>query len=513
MPVECILLKSTYFDSVYLMALGARLGKEPGVRRTAVLMATPANQEALREFGVAADALAGAGAVDLAVAVDGNTSAQAQAALALVDGWLLETLDERGDERVATLDTALQVLPETNLALISVPGEYAAYEARRALDRGLHVFLFSDNVSIEDELALKRRACELGLLVMGPDCGTAIIAGAGIGFANVVRRGRIGLVGPSGTGIQQVSCLIDAAGEGVSHAIGTGSRDLSDAIGGLTTLQALDALADDDETAVIVLVSKPAGPHPRARVLDWIARAHKPVVTCFLGPEETPAAGFRHVPRRTLAGAAVAAVALARHEPEEHYPLTVADMHATPPLTGPLAGYVRGLFAGGTFCYEAQQILLDLGIEVQSNAPLRRDLALADALRGAGHCLIDLGDDLFTRGRPHPMIDATLRNERIMAEARRPGVGVLLLDFVLGYGAAADPVGDTLPAIEEARRVAAEDGRELQIVAFVCGTAADPQNRVGQEAALAAAGVIVAPSSSTAARTAAWLRRPASARA
>lgn len=511
MPVECILLRNTYFDSVYLMALGARLGKQPGVQRTAVLMATPANQQALCEFGVAPAALAGAGAVDLAIAADAESAEQARAALGLVQGWLQEAQGEEGDARVASLDAALQVLPEANLALISVPGEYAAYEARRALDRGLHVFLFSDNVSVEDELGLKQRAQELGLLVMGPDCGTAIIAGVGVGFANAVRRGRIGLVGPSGTGIQQVSCLIDAAGEGVSHAIGTGSRDLSDAIGGLTTLQALDALDGDDETAVIVVVSKPPGPHTRARVLDWIARAHKPVVTCFLGPEDTPPCGDRHAPRRTLAGAAVAAVALARHEPEERYPLAGTEGRAAP-VAGGRGGYVRGLFAGGTFCYEAQQIFLDLGLEARSNAPLRKDLALADPFAGEGHCLIDLGDDRFTRGRPHPMIDASLRNERIVAEAQRPDAGVLLLDFVLGYGATADPAGDALPAIEAARRLAAADGRELQVVAFVCGTDADPQNRGAQVAALQAAGVVVAPSSSTAARTAAWLRRPADAR-
>ncbi|MHB8574455.1 MAG: acyl-CoA synthetase FdrA, partial [Dehalococcoidia bacterium] len=353
MPVSIRLLKNTYFDSVYLMGLGGRLAKQPGVTRNAALMATPANKAMLEEFGVSAAELDTAGPTDLVLVADAGAVEQADAALALVDGWLAESIEEFAGETAASLDGALHLLPEANLAVISVPGDYAGFEAKRALEKGLHVFLFSDNVSLDDELELKQLGAAKGLLVMGPDCGTAIIAGVGVGFANAVRRGSIGVVGPSGTGIQQVSCLIDRAGAGVSHAIGAGGRDLSDAIGGITTLQALDALAEDEQTEVILVVSKPAGPHTRRRILDWIANSPKPVVTCFLGLDETPVVGKQHTPERTLAAAANAAADLTlqprgRTSSDARWTLGSASRDAA---LGQRC--VRGLFAGGTFCYEA----------------------------------------------------------------------------------------------------------------------------------------------------------------
>src|SRR5580704_9603583 len=96
--------------------------------------------------------------------------------------------------------------------------------------------IFSDNVPIAEEASLKHEARERGLMVMGPDCGTAIIGGVPLAFANAVPRGDIGIIGASGTGIQEVSTLIARAGRGVRHAIGTGGRDMHAEVGGLTTL-------------------------------------------------------------------------------------------------------------------------------------------------------------------------------------------------------------------------------------------------------------------------------------
>jgi FdrA protein len=494
MAVSLRILSSTYYDSVFLMGIAGRLMKAHGVKRAAALMATPKNKALLEEFGVPSSELAQAEATDLALAVDTVAAQDGDEALALVDGWLNEEVAQPSAGSAESLDGALQRLPEASLAVISVPGEYAAYEARRALERGLHVFVFSDNVALEDEIALKREAAERGLLLMGPDCGTAIIAGAGIGFANAVRRGPIGVVGPSGTGIQQVTSLIHTYGSGVSHAIGAGSRDLSDAVGGLTTLAALQALAEDDETRVIVVVAKPPGAATRQRVLDWIAGATKPVVTCFLGDGLVDSDGSDAAPL-TLDEAARRAVALAGTPP-------AVDESDHAAGVAPVGGCVRGLFAGGTFCYEAQQIFLTAGVPVRSNAPLRKDLLLADPWHGDGHCMVDLGDDAFTQGRPHPMIDATLRNERIVAEAADSSVGVLLLDFILGYGAAADPVGDTLPALRDAFAQAAAAGRGLRVVASVCGTDDDPQGRARQVAMLEEIGVVVLPSNAAAAQMA-----------
>jgi len=501
MPTALRILPNTYYDSVFLMGLAGRLGKQPGVRATAVLMATPKNKPALIEFGVHAGSLAGAGASDLALAAKADDIAAAEAALALVDTWLAEAVRPEVETAPRTLEGAIAALPGANVALISVPGEYAAYEARRALDAGLHVMVFSDNVDVADEVSLKRTGAERGLLVMGPDCGTAILGGVGLGFANAVRLGNIGVVGPSGTGIQHVSSLIDAGGGGISHAIGAGSHDLSDEVGGITTLLALDALAADAATEVIVVISKPPQPEALTRVLSWVARCPKPVITCFLGPVTVAPVSEQHVSVRTLAGAAHAALLLAGSETDDTTPSLPPELKHIRAALASSATTLHGLFAGGTFCYEAQQILLERGVPFRSNTPIRPDVALSSD--DSTTVLFDLGDDEFTHGRPHPMIDATLRNERIVAAGLDPTVGLLLLDFILGHGAAADPAGEAIPAIRAARSNAEATGRQLAVIAFVCGTDADPQRRAGQITALEAAGVIVAPSSSDAASWAA----------
>jgi FdrA protein len=349
--------------------------------------------------------------------------------------------------------------PEATLAVISVPGQYAAGEARQALAEGLHVFLFSDNVSLEDEIDLKRRGRELNLLVMGPDCGTAILNGVGLGFANVVRRGRIGLVGASGTGLQEVTSLLHQAGEGISHAIGTGGRDLSAAVGGTTTLQALELLRDDPATEVIVIVSKTPGPAVGERVLRAAAETGKPVVACLLGaPIDTPS-GVQ------LASNLYQAARLSASSNATWSGVTPDDLPRVRLAEG--QRLVRGLFCGGTLCGEAE------------------------AAVGAAteHDFVDLGDDQYTRGRAHPMIDPTLRNHAIVDAGRDPRVAVLLLDFILGLGSHPDPAGATLPALRDAVANAAADGRQLAVLGHVVGTDRDPQGLAQQAAALGAAGV------------------------
>src|SRR5690606_14776291 len=125
------------------------------------------------------------------------------------------------------------------------PGVYAAFEAFRALENNLNVMMFSDNVTVEDEIKLKDLAVKKDLLMMGPDCGTAIINGVGLCFANKIKRGPIGLVAASGTGLQEVTVLIDQFGGGISQAIGVGGRDLSKDVMGRMTLHAINALNAD----------------------------------------------------------------------------------------------------------------------------------------------------------------------------------------------------------------------------------------------------------------------------
>ncbi len=500
-----------YRDSVSLMQLSAKLGALAGVEQAAAVMATKANLALLAETGLVREDTAPS-PNNLLVVVRGGDETQLEAALAEAKAALearpSASTGEALPEKARSIEMALGEMPDANLALVSTPGEYAADEARKALNLGLHVMLFSDNVSLEEEISLKHRARGRDLLVMGPDCGTAIINGIPLGFANVVRRGDIGCVAASGTGLQQVTCLVDRYGAGISQAIGTGGRDLKAEVGGMTMLQGIAALTHDPATRVIVLISKPPAPTVADRVLGIAARSGKPVVVNFLGaaPEMVKREGVHAA--RTLEDAARLAVDLATGKAGGSCGRgNLRAGSARSPDAARLAPsqkYIRGLYSGGTFCYEASFLLTEaLGTTVYSNTPVDKRAALPDVWTSREHTVVDLGDDLFTRGRPHPMIDPRLRNERILAEAADPGVAVLLLDVVLGYGAHPDPAAEMEPAIRAARNIATKHGREILFVGSVCGTAADPQDLSRQEAALRDAGVLLANSNAEAVRLAA----------
>ena len=299
--------RGSYVDSVALMRLSQALLAIDGVQEAAVMMGTRANLEIMEDADLLNDIGRSALGDDLVIGVRADTTVSADGARATA----LQLLAGSGPSqrpgrtwRPSSLRAAVDMAPDVNLALISVPGEFAAAEARKAIRRGLHAMIFSDNVSLADEVALKREARDLGVLAMGPDCGTAILNGTPLAFANAVRRGDIGLIGASGTGIQEVSCLIDRFGGGISHAIGVGGRDLSSDVGGITTLMAIDLLDDDPDTEQIVLISKPPPQDIAAQVLDRVARSEKDVTVCFIGAQ------FPNVPDKikhttTLEGAAL----------------------------------------------------------------------------------------------------------------------------------------------------------------------------------------------------------------
>ncbi len=493
MAVDILLRRGLYRDSVALMRLAAALEARPGIDRASAVMATPANLRMLAENGVPADA-GHAGPNDLLVAVEGpDASALAaalEAAAAALDGEALPAaVGDGAPPRPRTLAAARAAAPDAALALISCPGPYATAEAMKALALGLDAMIFSDNVPVADEVALKRAAEAAGHLVMGPDCGTAIIGGVPLGFANRVRRGTVGAIGASGTGVQEVTCLIDRLGAGVSHAIGVGGRDLSPEVGGAATLRALAMLAGDRATATVVLVSKPPDAAVMRRVLDAAAAIGKSVVACFIGAPPPPALPANVRFAATLEEAA----ALAAGAP-------VPSRSAPPPRSRVPRGAGRnrlvGLFSGGTFCYEAQTIAVPALGRILSNTPL--DPAdRFDGQAGGAHVMLDLGDDAFTRGRPHPMIDYGPRLERMREAAGMPDTAAILIDVVLGAGAHEDPAAALAPAVR------AIDGPV--VVGSICGTDADPQCRSRQEAVLREAGMAVAASNAEAARMAAAL--------
>lgn len=451
--------RGRYLDSVALMRVSRRLETLAGVEAAALLIGTPSNKALLRDAGLLAAEGEQATPNDLVIAVRGPNGREAvESALQL----LLETKHANAETlpRARSLLGALELLPQANLALVSVPGEFAAYEARKALERGLHVLVFSDNVPLEEEAALKRLAREKGLLLMGPDCGTALIAGTPIAFANAVPRGDIGIVSASGTGLQEVSSLIARLGGGVSHGIGVGGRDLDARIGALGTLAAMEALERDPATSKIVLISKPPSPEVAKSVLERAGRSAKPCIVCFLGLQAP-------------------GIALTLTEAAER--ATNRKLHAL--ATGPTkkipGGRVRGLYCGGTLCAEAELVFRARGL--------------------AGHRFVDLGGDEFTRGRPHPMIEPEMRNDHLKRALADPEVDVVLVDVVLGYGAHENPAGV----------LSRNDLSKKAVVASVTGTEQDPQVWSRQVAILREAGALVAASNAHAAALAASLVEPA----
>lgn len=478
-----------YLDSVALMRHSRTIAELPGVVSAALMMGSSANKEVMTEAGLLAREGKAARGDDLVIGVRAETSDAAEAALAEAERWLDQPKGDGAageDWQPQSIRTALQAMPDANLAIISVPGEYAAAEARKALRRGLNVMIFSDNVSLEDERALKIEASESGRLVMGPDCGTAIINGVPLAFANRVPRGAIAIVGASGTGMQEISTLIARAGQGISQAIGVGGRDLDEAIGGISTLMALDVVDRDPLTRHVVLVSKPPSAAVAERISERLARSDKRFTVCFLG------AGRLGLPDNarlvtTLKAAAEAASDGAaiggRCGP--------ATMPAMPPGRG---RRITGLYSGGTLCAETQIVLLAAGEAVASNAPVPGASQLSDG--SEAHRMIDLGATEYTLGRPHPMIDPAVRDVPLTQALGDPDVGIVLLDLVIGYGAHEDPAGHL------ARMLAGRPAASPIVIASVTGTEADPQGRSHQVAKLCAAGVQVAPSNADAAELA-----------
>jgi FdrA protein len=477
MSWEVRVVRNRYADSVRLMQVAEAVRARDGVRSCEVLMGTATNLEALAARGIDSDA----GPTDVVIAVDVGEDGAA-VALDDVERELGAPAAQRGAghpgvEPPRSLSAAVRLLGAANVALISVPGQYAVLEAHRALTEGMHVFLFSDHVSAADELALKRRGAERGLLVMGPGCGTAMLGGVGLGFANAVRAGPVGIVAAAGTGAQEAAVLLDAAGAGVSQIIGVGGRDLSADVGGVMFKQAMRLLAADDDTETLLLVSKPPAPEV-VRELGSVDPGDRRVIAAFVGWEGGEAPFDVHP---TLDAGAFAAAGSS--------PPAVAELEAqVEALPRPRAdGTLLGLYSGGTLAHEAVTVLAPMLGRIGGNAGDGSD---------DGHAIFDLGEEEYTQGRPHPMVDLEVRLGMLRDAARDERVGCVLVDVVLGHGSHPDPAGGLAGAL-------ADVARERPVIAHVCGTPADPQDARRQEAVLRDAGAAVAPTNAVAARLAA----------
>jgi FdrA protein len=493
----------TYVDSVLLLGATRAMAQSGSVRFATAVMATPANVDDLRSMGIDAPELATASANDLLLAVDAEDDDACSAAITAGEQALFARARSTAsaEERPArTLDQAIARLPDANVAVVSVPGPYAPIEASKALSRGLHVLLFSDNVPVDDEVELKDRAEAAGLLVMGPGAGTAVLGGCGLGFANVVSKGRVGVVAAAGTGAQEVMSLLDQWGEGVSQVIGVGGRDLSERVGGRMARTAVRALDADPGTEVIVLVSKPPA---EAVARAVIAEAGStPVVAALIGLASSMAVDQRHRVVPTLEAGAAAALRLLGTEPPDVAGDLTVDVEKAIGQLDPSRSAIRGLFSGGTLCYESLVLLGETVGSVYSNTPL--EPSLAGPGPAGSHVCLDLGDEAYTRGRPHPMIDPEARVALLDEAARDDRVAVILLDVVLGLGAHGDPAGALAPACG---RASARVGGGPVVIAYVLGTDGDPQGIEHQRQQLRAAGCIVAPTAARASLAAAAIAR------
>ena len=461
--------RGLYLDSVALMRMSRTVAAMDRVAECGMMMGTPANLGIMTDAGVLADSGRNAAPGDLVIAISAQDQAAADAALSAARVLLDAPKGGAGKTSTwapRTIRAAVAADPAANVALISVPGAFAAAEARKALQRGLNVMMFSDNVPVADEVELKLLAREHGLLMMGPDCGTAIINGTPLGFANVVPRGNIGIIGASGTGIQEVSCLIANNGGGISHAIGTGGRDLKAEVGGVTTLMAIDLLDADPATERIVIISKPPAAEVAEKILERVANSKKPFTICFLGSEKLRGAATI-TQAHTLKSCAEKALGKA-------FPNTHIDTHTIQRYRRNKGHNIRGLFAGGTLCSEAQIVFQRKGITAISNVPVPG--AVRYAGHSDGHVLLDLGADEYTQGRPHPMIEPAVRDAAFMEAMADPAVGAILFDVVLGSGGHADPAGHVLKLVQAAREAQPTPNRPTpMLIASITGTRDDAQ--------------------------------------
>jgi len=501
--IHNVVKKNTYFDSVTLMLISSKLSDVAGINQAAIMMGSSQNIALMKDSGVLEEKnIEGITANDLVIGFDAENQEAIDKALSTLDEQL-ENKNKKssgsGVKHYKTFNQAEQETDDLNMSVVSIPGRFAKSEVMKSLKKGVHVMLFSDNVSIEDEIAMKDYAIEHDLLMMGPDCGTAIINGVALGFANVINKGNIGITAASGTGLQEVSVIIDKLGGGISQALGTGGRDLKADIDGKMMLFTLDALAEDDETEVIGIVSKPPSESVMKKIVDKAKNIKKPIVACFLGGSLDVFEGTNIIGTTTLEEAAYAMVKTSKNktvDTVDNSPLAVSFDTLLSKVETSEAPYIKGLYTGGTLAYESLLMLHEKLGGIYSNIALDQAFELTKPEKSYEHTILDMGEDYFTDGRPHPMIDPDARADRIVAEANDKQTGIILLDCVLGYGSHEDPSASIVKAVNKVK----SSRDDITFIASVTGTKNDPQDLVRSQKALEEAGVFVLPTNAQAAK-------------
>lgn len=505
--IKTIVQKNHYLDSIFLMNATNTMMQVDGVKDVVLVMGTEMNKTVLEEAGALTPEANNASANDLVISLDIEDESVAEIALKSFNDLLsFDVKSEDKEISYPSLKYAKDTVPESNLAFISVPGEYAAQEARNAISQGLNTFIFSDNVSLEDEVDLKQQAEGKGLLVMGPGCGTSVINGVSIGMMSSINKGDVGIVGASGSGIHEIAALLDQQGKGITQAIGTGGRDLSKEVGGITMIKGFQYLQQDKRTKVIVLVSKPPHPETARKIFKLVKESTKPVVIFFLGGDTKEIEESGAYCATTLEEAALIAGKLVDNKNidkgnfiEKCKSELMEMAKEEKSKLNSEQKYIKGLFCGGTHCEEAILMIQDMVDELYSNISFGNSIKLESAKNSIKHSLIDMGDEEFTKGKPHPVMDPSVLKERIIKEGNDPETAVILLDILLGYGAHEDPVSTIEDTIKDLKKKIKEERRYLSIVASLCGTYSDPQNFEKQKDKLENLGVKVLKSNSQAA--------------
>lgn len=496
MITKGIIKKGVYYDSVTLMIVSKNINKIDGVIDSSIVMGTNENKSILKVAGLYNDSFDEASDSEMLIAIKAEQNSNIEAILKSIDYELnnIQKKDNNNQKRnPKSIESAIKQNSDLNFSLISIAGKYAVKEAMKSLENNMHTMIFSDNISIEDELKLKIYAKEKGLMVMGPDCGTAIINGVPLAFANVVNKGDIGIVAASGTGLQEVSTIISNLGAGISQAIGTGGRDVKNEIGGIMFIEAMKALNNDEDTNVIVLVSKPPHESVLVKISQEIAKISKPVIAIFIGADNETLKISGAIPASNLEEAAIIAVNKSKKIDSEEALKLIAKRNDSIKIeainisNNCKGKYLRGLFSGGTLCDESQLLLKNIIGQTYSNTPIKGNIELNDVWKSEENTIIDLGDDIFTAGKPHPMIDYSLRCNKLIEESQDKDVAVILLDIVLGYGSNLNPLDDLIPAIKKAKTI----NNNICFITSITGTPNDPQNKIIIKNELEKLGVIV----------------------
>ena len=544
--VSHVVIKQNFYrDSLQLMKISEKLRQSSGVSEASIVMATETNKGVLIRLGFSTSLIEQANESDMIIAVRAKDQQSIDLASEQI-GKLFESpeeeegrLDSRDHEKTTDIDLALRKMPGTNLVLLSIPGEYVKDISYKLIEQGIHQQIFSDHVAVEDELKIKKQAVTKGVLILGPGAGTSIINGKGIGFSNTISVGPVGIVAAAGTGLQEVACLLDQCEIGVKHGLGVGGNDPKDKIGGIMMLECLKILEKDDDIKVIAVISKPPSSSVEQKIMEYLTgNGTKKYVLAFIGGQLTTAGKRQQEQRRqsqgenfhsetsssvnTISSGDTTAdrqtgiikvnsltscvLAIANALGNKHLQRAISQLYTQPEELMNLLQrewsklqsnqkYIRGLYTGGTFTYEAQVILRDIiDIEqIHSNAPIEQIRKLQDSFKSEKHSIIDLGEEEFTKGRPHPMIDPTIRKLRILEEVKDPEVGVVLLDFVLGYGSNPDPVGAIIDELQMAKEIAYREGRYLPVITHVCGTKNDTQGYERSISKLHSVGCVVMP--------------------